>query len=314
MKTKLINKGLENLKNIVKQPKKSNCSVLFTSKSSAGAWQIRGEQIAYMRSNWVAKNKPTKYDIENCDILCVVKKVDYKLINEAKKMGKIVIYDIIDSWAQPEDGLKYTTRKMAQDFFAQEWKKINADGYIFPTKNMYMDLGFLVNNATIIYHHYWPQININPLREKISIIGYEGADYLGEWSSLINNVCEKHGIQFVVNPENYVDLDVVILVRGGVHGNFLSRSYKSNVKLANAYASGTPALVHYDEMSAHDTDNGSVLFFSNSPTSFERQLNRLIEDFTLRKKIHQEFLRSSSMYSIENIADQYENYFNFMRL
>ncbi len=290
-------------------PPASSLRVCFTSRSSAGAWQIRGQQIAAMRSNWNAVNKPSVTDLEQCDLLCIVKKPDRKVISLARRMNKPIVFDIVDSWAQPEDGLLCPDKGKARELFAQGWRDINADGYIFPTGHMQEDLGALVQDKITIYHHYWPHIQTNPIRDRVSVIGYEGADYLGQWLPRIEHACAERGIRFVANPQNYTDLDVVVLARGGEHGNFLSRSYKSNVKLANAYGSGTPALVHFDEMSAHDTDTGDVLFFTDQPGSFERQLDRLIDSYTLRISIQERFLNAAPRFHINHIADQFEGFF-----
>lgn len=302
------NPGLEFLRQSV-VPAVSPVNVCFTSRSSAGAWQIRGEQIASTRSNWKALNKPSDKDLEQCDLVCFVKKPDSKTIDRARKMGKPIVFDIVDSWAQPDDGLEYTDLGMARELFGRSWKEIKADGYIFPTRRMQDDLGSLVQNKITIYHHYWPQIQENPIREHVKVIGYEGADYLGDWLPLIEQACFKREIKFVANPQNYTDLDIVVLARGGEHGNFLARNYKSNVKLANAYGSGTPALVHFKEMSAHDTDFGDVLFFTDQPGSFERQLDNLINSHALRKKIHENFLRTAPLFHIKNISNQFEGFF-----
>ena len=101
----------------------------------------------------------------------------------------------------------------------------------------------------------------------------------------------------------------MVLARGGQHGNFLARSYKSNVKLANAIGSGTPALVHFEEMSAHDTDTGDVLFFTDQPGSFERQLDNHINDLELRRHIHRRFINAAPRFHISSIANQFENFF-----
>ncbi len=302
------NSGLEFLRHSFVPPA-SPLKVCFTSRSSAGAWQIRGQQIAAMRSNWIAINKPSDKDIEQCDLVCIVKKPDPKTIERARKMGKPIVFDIVDSWAQPEDGLKYTDAGQARELFSRAWRAIHADGYIFPTRRMHEDLGTLVREKITIYHHYWPQIQKNPVREHVCVIGYEGADYLGDWLPLIEQACAQRGIQFVANPRNYTDLDIVILARGGEHGNFLARNYKSNVKLANAYGSGTPALVHFKEMSAHDTDCGDVLFFTDQAGSFERQLDTLINSHALRKTIHENFLRAAPRFHIKNISNQFEGFF-----
>lgn len=299
--TKFIRDSGEKLKSPIK--------VCFVSRSSAGAWQIRGEQIAAMRSNWKAINKPSEDDLRNSDLICFVKKIDIQIINLARKMGKPLVFDIVDSWAQPEDGFSCTNIRKAKDFFSRAWSMIAADGYIFPTQCMQNDLGELVNEKVTIYHHYWPQIQTNPIRDCVRTIGYEGADYLGEWLPKIEQSCAERGIRFIANPSNYTDLDVAILVRGGVHGNFLARHYKSNVKLANAYGSGTPVLAHFEEMSAHDTDTGDVMFFSDHSGSFDRQLDRLINDHVLRQHIHRKFIQAAPKFHITNIANQFENFF-----
>lgn len=287
----------------------SPVNVCFTSRSSAGAWQIRGVQIASMRSNWTALNKPSDEDLEKADVVCLVKRPDPRVIERARRMGKALVFDIVNSWAQPEDGMKYTDTVKAREFFSKVWKGIDADGYIFPTRRMQESLGGLVRDKITIYHHFRPRIEKNAIRERVTVIGYEGGDYLGEWRPRIEQACARRGIEFVANPQRLADLDIVILARGGEHGSFLARQFKSNVKLANAIGSGTPALVHYEEMSAHDTDTGDVLFFTNQPGSFERQLDRLIDSHALRLRIHERFLEVAPRFHITSIANQFEGFF-----
>lgn len=303
-----VNIGLEFLqKSFI--PRASPLRVCFTSRSTAGAWQIRGQQIAAMRSNWVATSQPSDEDIEQADLICLVKKPETRVIERARQLRKPLVFDIIDSWAQPKDGLKCNNTHEARELFQPVWQEINADGYIFPTWRMQEDLGALVKNKVTIYHHYWPQIQKSKIRNRVEVIGYEGADYLGEWRSRIERACRERDIRFIANPINYADLDIVIMARGGVHGNFLSWRYKSNVKLANAMGSGTPALVHFEEMSAHDTDSGDVMFFTDQPGSFERQLDRLVNDHALRVHIHKKFISLAPRFNIQNIVEQFEGFF-----
>ncbi len=262
-----------------------------------------------MRMNWRAENHPSTQALEEAELLCIVKKPDYRVIEKFRKLGKPVVFDIVDSWGQPADEMIYNNKQKCLDFFSGAWKLINADGYIFPTFRMYSDLGALVQDKIVIYHHYKPQLLRNPVRRHVSNVGYEGGDYLGEWQPLIERECNRRGLRFLMNPSNYLDLDILFLARGGGRGNFLPRTYKSNVKLANAIGSGTPALVHFEEMSAHDVDTGDVFFFTDHPGSMQRQLDRLVDDYSLRLQIHQNFLDAASRFHITHIADQFEGFF-----
>ena len=289
--------------------KSSSIKACFVSNTSAGSWEIRGKQIAAMRSNWTAINKPDENIIEESDIICVIKKPNFKIIEIARKKNKPVVYDIVDSWQQPDDDGVCLNKKQAISLFSKKWDEINADGYIFPTKNMENILGNLTQFNTTIYHHYWPQIKINPIRKVVKKVGYEGVGFLGEWEQIFDQICKKKGIEFIINPKEFKDMDIVVLARGSVYGSYLARNFKSNVKLANAMGSGTPALIHYTEMSAHDTDKGDSLFFTDDPKSLERQLDRLIRSYDLRKLIHKNFIKESINFSIETISDQFEVFF-----
>ena len=289
--------------------KTSSINACFISNTSAGSWEIRGRQIAGMRSNWTAINKPSENIIEESDIVCVIKKPNFKILEIARKKNKPIVYDIVDSWQQPDDDVVHINKDQAINLFSEKWDEINADGYIFPTKNMENILGHLVKTKVTIYHHYWPQIKINPIRKVVKKVGYEGVGFLGEWQQKFEYLCKKKGLEFVINPDEFTDMDIVVLARGGVYASYLARNFKSNVKLANAMGSGTPALIHYSEMSAHDTDNGDSLFFTDDPKSLERQIDRLIDSYDLRISIHKNFIKESINFSIETISDQYEYFF-----
>ncbi len=302
------NPGLDHLRRHVRPPD-SPVRALFTSRSSAGAWQVRGEQLAALRANWRALHEPGDRDIAACDLLCVVKKPDLRVVDQARRQGKAIVYDIVDAWAQPADGLRCAGLEDARALFRPAWAAIGADGYVFPTRCMARDLGPLVRTGVTIYHHHWPQLAPNPVRPQVRTVGYEGADYLGPWQARIEQACAARGLRFLANPRDYNELDIVVLARGGVHGNFLARRYKSNVKLANAYGAGMPALVHVDEMSAHDTDGGDVLFFTDRPGSFERQLDRLCASHALRQSIHRRFRAQAARYRVDRAAASFEAFF-----
>lgn len=291
---------------------KSAIRVCFMSQSSAGSWQIRGKQISEMVNGWEAINKPTMDDIERFDLFCIVKKPDLKFIKRLKNAKKPIVFDIVDSWAQPIDGLKYTDLVLVQSFFRRKFNDIDADYYIFPNQRMKEDLSDVTRNGVAIYHHYKKNIGINPIRKIVKKIGYEGNEsFLGEWSDIITSACNDLDIEFVINPDVYTDMDIVVSVRGGEHDCFMSNSYKSNVKIANAMGSGTPILAGHREISCQEVDTGDVLFFTDEE-SFKRQLNRLCESYDLRKNIHDNFLLESQKFSIEAISNCYQRLFSYV--
>ncbi len=261
-----------------------------------------------MRSNWQAVIHPGADDLERFDLFCFIKRPDSKFLELVRRTEKPIVLDIVDGWKQPRDGFIYRDVSAARRLFKRLWNRIQADGYIFPTQTMHKDLGDLVSTSTTIYHHYYPLLRKNPVRSKVKTVGFVGKG-LGGWKSRLSKACKQRGIDFVINPKDHSELDIVVIVRGGTRGGFLARRYKSNVKLANAYGSGTPALVHADEMSAHDTDNGEVLFFSDDSSSFEQQLDRLINDHALRLRISEKFLESAKNFEINHIAGQFETFF-----
>jgi hypothetical protein len=123
-------------------------------------------------------------------------------------------------------------------------------------------------------------------------------------------VAKKFGMEFVENPKNYTDLDIVFAGRSNPYDNLLERKYKSNVKLANMYGHGIPALVSANDYSYHETDHGQVHFFADE-TQLEKQLEKLIS-IENRQKIRANFLKHREIYSLENIANYYEHYFKYL--
>lgn len=220
-----------------------------------------------------------------------------------------MVFDIVDSWAQPDDGLRYSDLSGARAFFSTvwgDWPKIHS--FIFPNRAMQRDLSSLVRHSTCIYHHYRPGISVNPIRRAVATIGYEGnVGYLGEWRAIIEDVSTKRGLNFVVNPENLSQADLVFIARGGVHGSYMAHRYKSNVKLANALGSGSPCLALEKEWSCHETDTGDVRFFANRE-QLEVQLNVLLDQET-RRSIHKNFMLARHAFAIDRIANDFEAYF-----
>lgn len=286
----------------------SPIKVCFTGRVRKGSWKIRGLQIAASRRNWDAPYELNKLEIGKYDLYCVVKKPDDAILKMLTKSGATVVYDIVDPWAQPQDGIQVGDVNAARELFTGYFDRLKASSYIFANRTMKQHLRPLVPHGTFIYHHYWPNVSLNPIRDKVEVVGYEGNPrYLGEWESALHDACNRRGWRFVVNPANLTDIDIGIIARGGEDDNFLSNNYKSNVKLANFYGAGTPCLVSAKEMSCHEIDEGDVRFFS-TPEELDFQFDQL-SDCRVRKAIHERFLRIRERYSIRTISNLFEVYF-----
>lgn len=283
--------------------------VCFTGNNRAGSWEIRGRQIAATRSTWHAAQHIEKSDIDRFDLFCFVKRPQPEVMARVREAGKPIVLDVIDSWAQPDDGLKHTDLASARRLFAAQWQALPPiDAFIFPNRTMQRDLAPLVRSSIVIYHHYWPDIGRNPVRPDAATVGYEGnVGYLGEWHAIVADICRHKGMQFVTNPDSLTAIDIGFAARGGSHASFLAHRYKSNVKLANCYGSGTPCAMSHRDWAAHETDCGDVRFFATA-AQLERQIEAL-RGHDLRLRIHEAFRRAATPFHIDRIADTFEQFF-----
>lgn len=270
-----------------------------------GSFEMRGRQVASRVDTWSSDWDDCCYPV---DVFVMVKKFDSRC-----KLGKRKVFDIVDSWSQKrghDAGAQMQSYKDVIKYFAQAWKTFpygRLDSFIFPNKLMRKHLRHVVPHSTTIYHHYHPGIPINPVREKLTTVGYQGKTvFLGEWEEVIQRACDRLGLTFVRNPKNLADVDVVVAARGGEYANIMSRSYKSNVKLANCYGSGTPAVM-WPEQSYLETDCGEVRFFDS-----EKHLLRALDElrsYEVRRHVHERFLRASWHFELDTIVQQYREYF-----
>lgn len=281
--------------------------VLFAGGSEAGSWEMRGKQIASTRSNWKAEHDPKETD--GWDVFCFVKHPRLELMRELKNQGKVVVYDVIDSWKQPEEGMRIQNADEARVLFQEKWIGLTTSAFIFPNQAMQADLGRLTPHSTVIYHHYRPEI-VSPveIRKQAKILAYEGnTDFLGEWRRVAERVAKKVGLKFECNPKDISTADIGFAARGGKHRGYMPHRYKSNVKLANFYGLGLPCVVQADEQSYRETDRGEVVFFRDE-AELEKDLSRLLDAGT-REKIQRNFLQHRHEFHLETIASQYERFF-----
>jgi len=287
---------------------------LFTSKSSAGAWQIRGMQIAQTCDEWIASNSPSEDEIEAADVVCIVKKIDNRTLDLCKQKNKLLVLDVVDFWPQNGNLDIPLNRFESLQLVRKLVKTIEPDALIFPNFAMWAELrsSFPVTPSTFIYHHFRPEFsNIDHQTElrPITVIGYEGADYLGEWLEIAGNICGELGIEFVVNPSSLMDVDAVFSARGSIFRTFLNCNFKSNVKASNAIGANKPFLCHVDERSAHEVDPGTFLFFNNAST-LKKQIEKIQNDMSFRTLNFKKMNLAKPLYGIEAIASEFDLFFH----
>lgn len=208
--------------------------LLVTGKGgSAGSWLMRGVQLGEALGATVT---PNATDARGFDLAVVVKRTPAPTIDAIRQARLRWVWDIVDAYPQPE---------------AYEWGRSEAIGWvrarlrdlrpaavIWPNARMREDCDVGLPGM-VLPHHHRVGIAVNPIRERVQRVGYEGAAaYLGRWADVLRDECARRGWQFTINPRRLSDLDIVVAFRD--RGGYVSRHWKSGVKLANAHGSGTP--------------------------------------------------------------------------
>ena len=211
---------------------------LVTGRGGSGSWAIRGEQLGAALGA-VVKPHATLADCRQADAIIAVKRIPPGVLTAIRASGKPWLFDAVDCWPQPAGNA--WNQRQAVGWMRRYIEVLNPTAVIYATERMAEDVGFPGRH---IYHHARPEITINPVREVAAVIGYEGREaYLGHWRQAIEAECVRRGMRFVINPARLADCDIVIALRGGPWDGYAPRHWKSNVKLANAQASGTPVIL-----------------------------------------------------------------------
>ena len=284
--------------------------VCFLGDGVSGSWQMRAAQIAETRPGWeaMATKDLRSSDVARFDLFCIVKRFDAAKAEWLRSQGKAVVYDVVDPWKQPEDGEACPALHEVVGYFRRMLSPMVVDGVIFPNATMLDDLGHFVPRPTHIYHHHRVYQEPIIVCRQATRVGDEGReDYLGPWAETAAGVCERLGLEWVVNPKSLTSLDIGLAVRGGRNGTLMAKRYKSNVKLANLFAAGLPAIAHAEEASYRETDDGHVRFFADE-ASLEKAIVELLP-YERRLAVHKAFLAHSRRFRVETIAEQYEAYF-----
>jgi hypothetical protein len=277
----------------------------------SGSWKIRGEQLGNKIGAIFSITNKDFHSIQSASHCIFVKKVNWEMVDEAKRRKKSIIWDCVDFWLQPEmNNDKSRALLVAGDTI----NKMRPNLIVCATAQQqrdFMDAGF---NTPIrfLHHHARPHQQINPIREKIEVVGYEGSpDYIERDRSVIESICKDRGAKFVVNPANLADVDVVIAFRSGKYGGETCRRWKSNVKLANAQATGTPIICNPESGYIETATEGSVRWASNMST-FEQELSAM-SSMKARAEQSLLLLSDAQRYTLTEVAERYKGMLNDFR-
>ena len=269
--------------------------VLFTGRGTSGSWAIRGVQIGNAMGARVVP-MASESDCRWADVIVVVKRVPPDLLERIRRSGRPWIYDIVDAYPQPECGS--WDRAKSISWLADTENNLKPDRVIWPNAQMQADSH--ADGWPVLYHHHRPGIQCNPIRKEIRKIGYEGApSFMDGWRKVIDAQCARIGAEFVINPLNLADVDVVLALRDKNHAGYPQRMWKSNVKLANAHGSGTP-FIGMPEPGYQETASGCE-YWARNGDELGQALDWLAPQNT-REHVSEKFLKSAI--TVEQVADQ----------
>lgn len=265
--------------------------ILVTGSGAAGSWIVRGEQIGNALGATV-KSHATLADCQAHDVILVVKRISDELLQNIRASGRPWLYDILDAYPQ-KDCATWCPRQ-ARTWLQMEIKRLQPTDVIFPNQKMRSDAES--DGSPVIYHHARPAQRINPIRAELKVIGFEGHPrYLGDLAATILKICKRHNFDFLVNPPDLAILDVVLAVRAAPWNSYAAHHWKSNIKLANAHATGTP-FIGPEENGYLETATGAELL-SSSPTMLEQHILALRSQEE-RWVIQQRFLNAARPLSV----------------
>jgi hypothetical protein len=272
--------------------------VLFTGTGTSGSWQIRGMQMAAALGAR-AIPRATAAQCREADVIVAVKRVPADLLESMRSSGRPWLWDCVDAYPQPACGA--WNKDEALQWLRQRVAELQPTEIIWPNRRMQQDAGM---PGLVLYHHHRPAIRINPIRERIEAVGYEGSPaYIAGWRAEIEAECARIGARFVVNPVQLSDVDVVLALRDTQHAGYPQRHWKSQVKLANAHGSGTP-FVGMPEDGYQETRTGAE-YWASSPSDLRAAFGWLASQ-SAREEVHERFLQAA--FPVKAAAQQLRDY------
>ncbi len=212
--------------------------ILFTGRGTSGSWRIRGEQLGHaLGANVCAAAEK----LPRCDLAVLVKRPSPGLVARLHLAKVPIIWDILDAYPQPHGN--DWDRETCMTWLRQSVESIRPSALVAATEQMARDCAEFGLPVLALRHHARPRQEINPIRERVRRVGYEGGEqYLGPWREIMERACKARGWEFAVNPPKLADLDIVVALRSST--GYAAREWKSGIKLANAQGAGVPCILN----------------------------------------------------------------------
>jgi hypothetical protein len=276
--------------------------VLITGKGTSGSWRIRGLQLGAAIG---ADAIPNAVDIAKYDLAVIVKRTPEELVRRIKRAGVPMLWDVVDAWPQPP-GNEWCEPE-AKAWLAAAVKEVKPRAIVAATRAMAIDCAQFGVPAFALPHHARPNMRRNPIREAVTVVGYEGGpQYLGRWQKKIEDSCNRRGWIFVVNPDELASVDIVVAVRDQT--GYAPKHWKSNVKLANAQGSGTPCIVN-TESGYVETASGAE-FWADDMKEMEAAFDAL-ESQEARRAVGDRLYAAAP--KLDKIAEDYKAWLTTIR-
>lgn len=271
--------------------------ILVMGGGKAGSWKIRGEQLGAAIGATV---DPLAQRLNGYRLAVLVKHPKLDSMQRVQRAGIPLVWDIVDAWriGCDDDAGRETCLSWLRDRAA--WLRPAA--IVAATRAMASDCAAFGVPVLTLPHHARPEQAVNPIREQVRKVGYDGrVEYLGWWRGFMDTECARRGWSFEVNPLQLADLDIVVALRE--KRGYGATRWKSNVKLANAQATGTPCILN-SEAGYEETASGGE-YWADSPEQMVAALDAL-EDVNERRR-RGDALRAKTI-TLEDAAKTYKTW------
>jgi hypothetical protein len=268
--------------------------ILLTGKGgNSGSFAIRGTQLGAA----IGATIEPMASLESCkaaDIIIVVKRTPTQVIENIRQSGKPWVFDVVDGWPQPSE----MDQVQAMDWLQNKLESLKPNAVVFGTQRMQFDSGF-EGPSLVLPHHSWSKYQPSEIREKVSVVGYEGAPaYLGKWFYVISDACAKMGWDFIVNGDmTKADIGIALRQTGG----YPAKYWKPGTKLSNLHALGIPALCTQE--AGYQSVASGMEFWIHNEKDVTNAFDNLA-DVKARKEINKSMLKAAI--TLESVADKYK--------